>query len=173
MTFNYRPNAPGKDASLGQVEISPGKVKIGAGICTMSWGGQTIISRENIPAATFAPVGASLVFHNKFRGIEWEYQEGQCVGEKGFEEEATKTEGKGATRFVTVRSGASAVALRVDAVVGVAALPGGLTDLPPLFRDDDGPIAALGDRDRALLLVLRTTRLVPPDPAPFVAGGAA
>lgn len=94
MTFTYRPNALGLKGGVGQVDISPGKVKIGAGICTMSWGGQTILSRENIPAATFEPVGASLVFHNKFRGIEWEYQEGQCVGEKGFEEEATKTEGK-------------------------------------------------------------------------------
>ena len=40
-----------------------------------------------------------LVVNNSFRGIEWEYEEGQCVGEKGFEEEAEKTEGKSATYF--------------------------------------------------------------------------
>jgi len=51
----------------------------------------------------------SLVINNSFRGIEWEYEEGQCVGEKGFEEEATKTEGKSATYLGsftdTVRAG--------------------------------------------------------------------
>jgi hypothetical protein len=101
MTFTYLPNAQGaKVGELGQVEISRGSVKIGAQICTMGWGGQTILSRENHPAATFEPVLAvheSLVFHNEFRGIEWEYEGGQCVGERGFEEEAKTTEGNKAT----------------------------------------------------------------------------
>ena len=84
----------------------------------------------------------------------------------------TGTDGRASARFVTVRSGAGVVALRVDSVVGVTSLSES-AELPPLFRDEEGPIAALGDRDRALLLVLRTARLVPPEPAPVLAGGAA
>jgi purine-binding chemotaxis protein CheW len=78
-----------------------------------------------------------------------------------------------ATRFVTVRSAGRVVALEVDAVMGIAPLSGALSELPPLFHDDDGPIAALGDRDRALLLVLSTARLVPPEVAPSLVGGTA
>jgi len=112
MEFTYLPNAPGKGAP-GQVIISEGSAKIGSGVCTFRWGGQTIYSRKEKPAATFEttlepvkisakyPTGKreSLVVNNSFRGIEWEYEEGQCVGEKGFEEEAEKTEGKQATYF--------------------------------------------------------------------------
>ena len=107
MEFTYLPNAPGKGAP-GQVIISAGSAKIGSGICTFSWGGQTIYSKSGLPAATFETtlkkqpmtgLHEYLVVHNSFRGIEWEYEEGQCVGEKGFEEEATKTEGKSATYF--------------------------------------------------------------------------
>lgn len=77
------------------------------------------------------------------------------------------------TRFVTVRSEGRVVALEVDDVLGIAPLSGALSELPPLFHDDDGPIAALGDRDRALLLVLSTARLVPPEAQPARAGGTA
>jgi hypothetical protein len=113
MQFTYLPNAEGKGGEPGQVLISEGSVKIGSGICTFRWGGQTIYSKPEKPAATFAttvqavkvsakfPTGLreSLVINNSFRGIEWEYEAGQCVGEKGFEEEATKTEGKSANYF--------------------------------------------------------------------------
>ena len=113
MEFTYLPNAPGKEGALGQVIISAGSAKIGSGICTFGWGGQTIFSKPALPAATFETVLKKqsmtglheyLVVNNSFRGIEWEYEEGQCVGEKGFEEEAEKTEGKSATyvgSFVT------------------------------------------------------------------------
>jgi hypothetical protein len=102
LTFTYLPNAEGKKEK-GQVIISAGNAKIGSGICTFSWGGQTIFAKEGEPVATFEPglikTRPSLVFNNAFRGIQWEYEEGQCVGEKGFEEEAEKTEGKSATYF--------------------------------------------------------------------------
>jgi hypothetical protein len=118
MEFTYLPNAEGKKEK-GQVIISAGSAKIGSGICTFSWGGQTVSSKEGEPVATFEtqlepvkisakyPTGIreSLVFNNAFRGIQWEYEEGQCVGEKGFEEEATKTEGKSATYFGSFKDG--------------------------------------------------------------------
>lgn len=113
MQFTYLPNAEGKGGEPGQVMISEGTVKIGSGICTFHWGGQTVYSKAGAPVATFAttvqavkpsakyPTGIreSLVINNNFHGIEWEFESGQCVGEKGFEEEATRTEGKSATYF--------------------------------------------------------------------------
>jgi purine-binding chemotaxis protein CheW len=72
-------------------------------------------------------------------------------------------EGTASTRFVSVRSDGRVVALQVDAVLGVSPLPERVVELPPLLREDGGPVAALGERDRALLLVLATARLVPPD----------
>src|SRR5205823_6970604 len=86
MEFTYLPNAPGKGAP-GQVIISEGSAKIGSGVCTFHWGGQTIFSKENLPAATFETtlkkqsmtgLHEYLVVNNSFRGIEWEYEEGQC-----------------------------------------------------------------------------------------------
>jgi hypothetical protein len=113
LTFTYLPNAEGTGGEPGQVLISEGNAKIGSGVCTFRWGGQTILSRKEKPAATFEtalepvkitkkyPTGQreALVVNDSFRGIEWEYEEGQCVGEKGFEEEAEKTEGKQANYF--------------------------------------------------------------------------
>jgi hypothetical protein len=118
LQFTYLPNAEGKKEP-GQVLISEGTVKIGSGICTFHWGGQTIFSKVEKPAATFEtlfePVAKSpkfptgirerLVINNAFRGIEWEFQEGQCVGEKGFEEAAETTEGKSATYFGSFEDG--------------------------------------------------------------------
>jgi hypothetical protein len=111
MQFTYLPNAEGKGGEPGQVIVSSGTVKIGSGICTFHWGGQTVYSKPGSPVATFEttaqpvkpsakyPTGLreSLVIDNAFRGIEWEFESGQCVGEKGFEEEATRTEGKTAS----------------------------------------------------------------------------
>jgi hypothetical protein len=117
MQFTYLPNAEGKGGEPGQVMISEARVKIGSGICTFHWGGQTVFSKPGEPVATFEtlfepvkvsstyPLGVreSLVIKNAFRGIEWEFEEGQCKGEKGFEEEATRTEGKSATYFGSVK----------------------------------------------------------------------
>jgi purine-binding chemotaxis protein CheW len=81
-------------------------------------------------------------------------------------------------RFVTLRLGDRSAALAVLGVAGVRSLdPGQLSSLPPLLRQDAGPLAgppgetqeeapagpvsALGLRDARLLLVLRTALLVP------------
>jgi purine-binding chemotaxis protein CheW len=66
-----------------------------------------------------------------------------------------------ARRFVTVRAGARTVAVAVDEVVAVAAIPDG-ADLPPLV----GAVAAdavahIGTHDADLMVVLEASRLVP------------
>ena len=68
-----------------------------------------------------------------------------------------------ATRFVTVKTGSRRVALAVDAVVGVVEIPPGSLDaLPLLFQDASlDVISAIGTLDAELLLVLRSTRLIP------------
>ena len=67
------------------------------------------------------------------------------------------------TRFVTVKTGSRRVALAVDAVVGIRAIPGGSLDaLPPLFQDAHlESISAIGRLDAELMIVLRSARLIP------------
>jgi purine-binding chemotaxis protein CheW len=68
------------------------------------------------------------------------------------------------TRFVTVKSGSRRIALAVDAVVGVREIPRGSLDaLPLLFQNAAAldAISAVGTLDADLLLVLRSTRLIP------------
>lgn len=67
------------------------------------------------------------------------------------------------TRFVVVRCAGRPVALAVDAVLDVRALPReSLQELPPILRDGCAEhVALLGTLDAQLLLVLRTARLVP------------
>ncbi|HVK74027.1 MAG TPA: chemotaxis protein CheW [Kofleriaceae bacterium] len=70
-------------------------------------------------------------------------------------------------RLVTLRIGARQVALAVERVDGVRRLDAAArTALPPLLRDDDGPIAAIAARDAELVLVLRSGRLVPAEASP-------
>jgi purine-binding chemotaxis protein CheW len=66
------------------------------------------------------------------------------------------------TRFVLLKVEQRAVALAVDAVIGVRALPADLQDLPPLVREAN-PLAidAVGALDAQLLLVLRGAHLLP------------
>src|SRR5688572_14194200 len=68
-----------------------------------------------------------------------------------------------ATRLVTLRLGARAVALAVDAVLGVRAFErSALRELPPLLREAAADtVAALDSLDRELLLLLESGRLVP------------
>ena len=68
-------------------------------------------------------------------------------------------------RFVTIRAGATTVALAVDHVVGVVAVePAALHALPPLLSGAAaGAVAAIGRLDAELLLVLEAARLVPPE----------
>lgn len=88
------------------------------------------------------------------RGIPVPVVDLACV----FDEEASRT-----TRFVTVRAANRCVALAVDAVVGVRAVPvGSLRQLPPLLRDAGAAaIATIGTLDAELLVVLHSARLVP------------
>lgn len=69
------------------------------------------------------------------------------------------------TRFVTVKTGTRRVVLAVDAVVGIIEIPNDAVDvLPPLFQSNGlDAISAIGVLDADLLLVLRSTRLVPDD----------
>jgi purine-binding chemotaxis protein CheW len=79
-----------------------------------------------------------------------------------------------AARFVTVRAGAHQVALAVDAVLGVRAVPQDtLHDLPPLLHEAGAEaVAAIGRLDAELLLVLRSSRLLPEDQLQLLAAGA-
>jgi len=67
------------------------------------------------------------------------------------------------TRFVAVRAGERSVALAVEDVLGVRDLARSeMTELPPLLRDaSDELVAAVGTLDAALMVVLRTARLLP------------
>jgi purine-binding chemotaxis protein CheW len=66
-----------------------------------------------------------------------------------------------ATRYVTVRAGARTVAVAVDEVVGVTAIPES-ADLPPLIGAISADaVAHLGAVDADLLVVLESSRLVP------------
>jgi purine-binding chemotaxis protein CheW len=68
-------------------------------------------------------------------------------------------------RFVTITVGDRHVALAVDSVLGVRAVPAGsLHQLPPLLHEAGADVvAAIGLLDAELLLVLRSTRLLPDD----------
>jgi purine-binding chemotaxis protein CheW len=80
------------------------------------------------------------------------------------------------TRFVTVRTGTRRVVLAVDAVVGIIEIPPDTVDvLPPLIQSYGlDAISAAGVLDADLLLVLRSTRLIPDDVwAAIQSGGTA
>lgn len=77
-------------------------------------------------------------------------------------------------RFVSVRAGAGQVALAVDAVLGVRRVPPeSLQDLPPLLQEAGAEaVAAIGRLDAELLLVLRSSRLLPAAGLPPAIAGA-
>lgn len=66
-------------------------------------------------------------------------------------------------RFVTLRLGERVLALALDAVVGVRAVPAAVfNEIAPLLRDaDTGLVQAVSTLDAELLLVLQATRLLP------------
>jgi purine-binding chemotaxis protein CheW len=70
-----------------------------------------------------------------------------------------------ATRFVSVRAGARRIVLAVDAVVGVVEIPSGLAVALPLLLQNArlDAISAIGVLDADLLLVLRSSHLIPVD----------
>lgn len=66
-----------------------------------------------------------------------------------------------ARRFVVLRVGSRRVAVRVEAVVGVDTFAASVRSLPPLLSDARAAsVAALAERDRNLLFVLDTARLL-------------
>jgi len=67
-----------------------------------------------------------------------------------------------ATRLVLLRVDGRAVALAVDEVIGVATLDAGaLAATPPLLQAEGERVDAIGVLDAELLLLLRTSRLIP------------
>lgn len=68
-----------------------------------------------------------------------------------------------ASRFVMVKARSRRVALVVDAVEGVGQIArASLNTLPPLLRDANlEAVAAIGTLDAELLVILRSSRLVP------------
>lgn len=78
------------------------------------------------------------------------------------------------SRFVTLRAGDRPIALAVDAVVGIAAVPAERAGaLPGILQSPRlAAVSAAGTLDGALLLALEGTRIVPDDVwASMTAGG--
>jgi purine-binding chemotaxis protein CheW len=69
------------------------------------------------------------------------------------------------SRFITIKTARGAVALTVNAVLGVHSIvASSLRDLPPLLKDTGSDaISAIGTADAELLTVLNAARLVPDD----------
>jgi hypothetical protein len=108
-----------------EVKISGGEAnfKISAKLCKISWPAQTVPAaavkkpEEEFSAVVYSneeiaserlkkfPSGFQKVLKiaNEFKGMEFFYEEGQCVGEGGFEEEAPHTEGKTAKYTGNIR----------------------------------------------------------------------
>jgi len=108
-----------------EVTISGGEasIKIAQKICKINWPSQTIPAKAvkdpegEFSAAVYSnedvangnltkfPTGLQrkLNIANEFKGMAYEMEEGQCVGEGGFEEEVGKTEGKTASYTGTLR----------------------------------------------------------------------
>ena len=108
-----------------EVTISGGEAnfKISGKICKINWPSQTVPAKaEKEPEGEFSaavysneevpnafpkkfPSGfqTKLLIANEFKGMSYEFEEGQCVGEGGFEEEAKKTEGKTGKYIGTLR----------------------------------------------------------------------
>jgi hypothetical protein len=109
----------GTGETTSEVEIggSEASFKISGGkTCKIDWPAQTVPVKavrnpeEEFSAATYSNKEVEveetkfkkfpshfqqrLVIANDFKGMTWSYEEGQCVGEGGFEEEAKKIEGK-------------------------------------------------------------------------------
>jgi hypothetical protein len=101
-----------------EVELGSGAAsfKIGGKLCKVNWPAQTVPAKALVkPEETFSAVSYStnevpveakkikqfptllkdkLVISNDFTTMQWSYEEGQCLGEGGFEEVAPKTEAK-------------------------------------------------------------------------------
>lgn len=101
------------EVEVGGAEAS---FKISGKICKIDWPAQTVPTKAikepegEFSAAVYANKEVEveeakykkfpshfqqrLLIANEFKGMSWSYEEGQCTGEGGFEEEAKKVEGK-------------------------------------------------------------------------------
>jgi hypothetical protein len=108
----------GTGETFTEVEVGGAEAsfKIAGKLCKINWPAQTVPAaaekkpEEEFSAAVFSnkevtvppfqakkfpPEGKQtrLIIANEFSKMKWEYEEGQCTGEGGFEEEAKKVEG--------------------------------------------------------------------------------
>ncbi len=108
----------GTEETESEVEVGSGSAtfSIAGKVCKINWPRQTVPAiaaknpNETFSAAVYSnkevpveekqlkkfPSGSQkkLLITNEFKGMEWHYEEGQCLGEGGFEEAAKKEEGK-------------------------------------------------------------------------------
>jgi len=116
----------GTGETFTEVEVGGAEAsfKIAGKICKISWPAQTVPARavkhpeEEFSAAVysnrFVPVPESqfhkfpsheqerLIIANEFKKMKWSFEEGQCKGEGGFEEEAKVTEANSGTWIGTL-----------------------------------------------------------------------
>jgi hypothetical protein len=108
----------GTGVTASEVEVGSGAATftIGNKVCKINWPRQIVPAKsvkapeETYSAATYSvnevpveeklmkkfPGGfqQKLVIANEFKGMEWSFEEGQCLGEGGFEEATKREEGK-------------------------------------------------------------------------------
>jgi len=121
MKFVYHVNGFaqfGTEETTSEVEVGSGSASfaIAGKICKINWPPQTVPAKAEVKpngtysAATYTnkevPVEAKkikqfpsgfqqrLVIKNEFKGMDWSYEEGQCLGEGGFENPAKNEEAK-------------------------------------------------------------------------------
>jgi hypothetical protein len=99
----------GTGETESEVEVAGGETtfKVGSKFCKINWPSQKLTAKEAGVTFTDTPVAVTekqmkkfpsgfqhrLTISNAWKHLQWNYEEGQCVGEGGFEEEAGKTEG--------------------------------------------------------------------------------
>jgi len=110
----------GTGETVSEVEVGSGEstFSISGKVCKIAWPAQTVPAQAvkkpegEYSAAVYSnnlvpveptkgnekkfPSGFQerLIIDNQFKAMEWHFEEGQCLGEGGFEEEAKATEGK-------------------------------------------------------------------------------
>ncbi len=121
LKFVYHVNgfaAFGAGETESEVELGSGAAsfKIGGKVCKINWPAQTVPAKAEVkPEETYSAVSYSnnevpvearkikqfpdllknrLIISNNFTTMSWSYEEGQCLGEGGFEKEAPKAEAK-------------------------------------------------------------------------------
>jgi hypothetical protein len=111
----------GSGETEAEVEVGSGDAtfQIAGKVCKIDWPRQTVpanalkkpeeVFSTAVYSNKYVPVEEKflkkfpsgfqqrLVIANEFKGMEWHYEEGQCLGEGGFEEGVKKEEGKSAT----------------------------------------------------------------------------